>query len=332
MKSFYSGLKIVLFLGLLIAELVILNWFSKETILLISYGILVLNFLLVLYFFIRKQTEKISAFLIKVINNIASNFIGILSIIYFIFNISWLTDSLIMSNNSSTLHYSSSLLYLAFLLFPYLFLSLFSKKRDMEPDNQERKILFSSLSLLDPFKSNKESLSDNEIKKLEKMYNYDFSKWTVSDRIQWQPIFKAIDKLGNIKEVVLFHTKETELLNNMILNSKYKSCDIVSLLQKYFPQIKKICFQKIEDPNDIQLTIDEINYIVRKKSRTYDDDQMVFSITGGTAVISAAMAIISMKGLRGIVYSHQQSLEIISTPVNVFNIKELWTEIANQYE
>jgi len=332
MKTFHSFLKSALFIGLFVIEFFILKSGSGKLINIVSYGLLVADIIMWLCLLFSKKTDIFRVFIIKIFRSIATSAVGMLSLIYFAFHLNWLAESIFNMYVNSQYSVNTVLLYFSFMILPFLLITFFIRKEVKEVKDEDRKILFSSLSLLDQKRKADTELSHMEKDKLNLMKNNHFNKWPVTSFVQWQPIFKAIEKLGQIQEVVLFYTNETQYLNDAIKkDTTYSTCDIESLLRKYFPDII-VNFQKIDDPNNIQSTIDDINFSVKKKSKKFTDKQMVFSITGGTAVVSGAMTALSLLGLRGIVYAHQQKLEIINTPIDVFDVRELWEEIANQYE
>lgn len=334
MKTFYSILKSLLFIGLIVGEIFLKNN-TERLILIFSMSTLGLDFIIWFGLLFAKKTGFFRVFIFKIFRNIATSAVGMIALLFFAFHVHWLANSIFEFNLRDPQSIYMTILYFSVMLFPFLLITVFFKKEVREVEDIDRKILFSSLSLLDITRKDECDLTDTEKRKLTSMRDKkDFKDWSDSETgfVQWQPIFMAIQKLGDIKEVVLFHTNETRYLDDAIKRDKtYQECNIESLLKNYFPHII-VSFHELNNPNGVQTTIDDINDVVKRKSKKYLNREMVFSITGGTAVVSGAMTTLSILDVRGIVYAHQQKLETINTPIDVFDFKELWEEIARKYE
>ncbi len=331
-KRFSHLLKALLFILLFIIEYYIITSENNEQLIMINCILLAINLCMLTLLIILKKADHFSAAIFKIFKNIAGNILGIIAIIYFTTHIGWIFTALRDSYTTDKEHLLSQFaLYLNFLFFPYLFLTFFLKKRKEEVSPKNRKVLITSLSIFDYNRNAEGELSPQE-KKVLNIIKDNKSYLTWGRDVNWQPVFLAVEKYKNLEEIIVLNTKQTKYQNNAIKNSNdFKDYTFEKLIKKYFPKIK-VTNDMIEKPNELQSTVEDLNFILRKKLKKYEDKDIVFSITGGTAVISAAMSMIAIKGDRGITYMDQQSNVIINNSVDVFDIKELWEEIIDKYE
>ncbi len=331
-KNISHLLKAIMFIGLFTVEYVVITKLENKQIILLNYIMLAVNLCMFTSLIFSKKTDHFSAFIFKIFKNIAGNILGIIAIIYFTTHIGWIFTALRDSYVTDNLHLMSQFsLYLNFLFFPYLFLTFFLKKRKDDVLPKNRKVLLTSLSIFDYNRNAEGELSPQDKKVLNVIKSKkDYHTW--GRDVNWQPIFLAIEKYENLKEIIVLNTKQTKYQNNAIKNSNdYKNYTFEKLIRNYFPKIE-VTNAMIENPNELQSTVEDLNFILRKKLKNYEDKDIVFSITGGTAVITAAMSMVAIKGDRGITYMDQQKNITINNSVDVFDIKELWEEIINKYE
>ena len=145
--------------------------------------------------------------------------------------------------------------------------------------------------------------------------------------------FLAIEKFKNLEELVVLNTQETNYLDSAIKNSDdYSEFTFRKLIERYFDNKIAVTETTLKKPNEIQPTVEDLNVLLRYTLKKYTNEKIVFSITSGTAAVSAALAMVAIKGEREIVYLNQQSNVTISNTVDVFSIKELWEEILDKYE
>jgi hypothetical protein len=75
----------------------------------------------------------------------------------------------------------------------------------------------------------------------------------------------------------------------------------------------------------------EIDGIIQLlKHRKIDEKDILFNITGGTAAISGAMILKAIPDERRAEYTRQDTGSIEEVPLNIFHVKDLWTELLDK--
>ena len=187
-KNWGSYVKLLFFIALFVFEYLIATKCNNRQIMIINYIMLAVNILITLRLVINKNADRFRTFIIKIFKNIAGNIYGIVAIIYFTTHIDWIINTLRESYDDACLLIYVCL-YINFLFFPYLMLTLLTlNKKITKPNANSRKVLITSLSIFDRTRNAEGVLTDREKDILEIIKNKkDFHDWDIS--VNWKPVF-----------------------------------------------------------------------------------------------------------------------------------------------
>lgn len=263
--------------------------------------------------------------LVKLINSFSANvgsFLGILLVIHIILQVSFLEDFYIMwlDDKATVWHLLliGNFLFLPFILLPYL--PPITKK--IEPS--DRKLLIAGVSLLDYNRTNEEELSDHEITKLNEIKESDNQDWK-----NWAPIKNCLDHYQNIDRIYLLVSKQArDLLYIIDANTEYKKQGLLEMVNTLKGPIP-IEYIAIEDIHNLNSNHDELKAVLNKKNTfsLYQDKEVLFDITSGTAALTAAVVINAIRSDRGLSYTRQDTRSVQEMNVDVFSLAELYDEI-----
>jgi len=310
-------------------EIFLMDPDKSERLWLVIYINSVIIGLLFLYFLInRRHTEfKITMFL--TVFGLGGGLVGIMMVVYFLLHIAWLGDAI----RDYGIQYESSVYIWEHITFFFVFVFGYSAivkyQRNSTFNIAHKKVVISGVSLLDAFERKQNvNLTRKEIDSLSMVRTYpnDYSKW---DKNQWIPLIKTIEALPNIEEVVLLSTQDVQLFNTVIsLDPFFSEFNIDKLLQAQFPKLK-ITWWNLRDPNVIgSITADVTNYLT-PYLKTYEEKEIVFGLTSGTAPTTAALAMLSVKGELSGGYLRRDTDKIMFETIDVFTLRELWDELIN---
>lgn len=212
------------------------------------------------------------------------------------------------------------LTYVALLFLPFLLIVIFTRQAGPVP-KEEREVLVTSISL--PKK-------ENIINVINKKFEKGFIK---SDGGNLRPIIKAIEAYSNLKKVLLFidekayaefyaATRETDFL------PEGSTEDPVSL---FFNQFIHLYSENAAVELLRTGTFNKMNSIFKDQKRLleaklypYKNRKIVFSLTNGTAAVSAALTLLSIRGERGLCYLTQgEQEEILEFDVSVTDLQDI---------
>jgi len=303
----------------------------------------------------RKNNKHI---LIKLILNFkgeAGNWYGILSILFVIVNLNWLGNACweFIDNPVTFLpNGMKAIIITEFLFIPFVISGFYNISQKSYP-----KVLISGLSLpglvfmkdvdvveldgtIRKKKERKEihEITDNElITKLNEHSDtkssgsYDY--YSIKDRKwgRWDGIQKSLTRHPEIETVVLIPSQENMVFLKRIGElraSLNENWDITSIIPNSGKKNIKVILSDPTDVNDIENVKLRINDVLKLKILPkYKDEDLLFSITASTAIVSSAMILCSLKGQRCAEYIHQTTNEICEIDLDVLSVQDLWDEI-----
>ncbi|MEM1123801.1 MAG: hypothetical protein AAGJ18_25405, partial [Bacteroidota bacterium] len=263
---------------------------------------------------------------------------GILLVVFFIIHTTWIPEAIGAYIQGETLddNWQKILFHFEALFLPFLILALMYQEPSKEVDRSVRKVLISAISLLPRRVSPIESandLSDSERRDLEKIK-------TTGNWSRWNPIRQALDAFPNIETVILLGSPQTKSQHDLIkADPTYQDYTLKNLISNYTSatkqqKIKHLDIQIMDDFNEIETVYEKIKLDILNASLLklddYRDENIVFAVTGGTAIVSAAMTMHGVKGLRGIVYTRQDNYELAEFNLSIFNFNELLSELIER--
>lgn len=280
----------------------------------------------------KKETGKAKHLLlltpfIRLMKSEVGTFNGIVSVLFILFNLAWTQDLLL-----ECIKGDGPWLYPAFtflcLVVPFVWVSGLPEK-NKKIDRSKRKLLITGLSL-----------QTTTPDKNDKFFSKNYEGWCAN----WEPVRAALLHYPNLEKVLILHSAET-----------YKQANetYIKDIEKHFnngpiKSLKELIQKSVSHPIEVEEAIlpnqerfDEFFPILKSTIESYlsrntcKDEDVVFSINGGTAILTSGMAFLSMPGRRGCVYSDQnwdrKPLERLQEfEVDIYSIKELWKEIIEQ--
>ena len=326
---FYSLMLIILFLS----EILILKYFSANIKILLWIVVFIFVIELGFWFLIKREKKNIyffRSFLMSVKADVISLY-GILLVVYFIIHMAWIPDYIYEFMNTATIKSEGWIkitFYFEFLFFPFLVVALTYKEVPRSIAKDKRKVLISAISLIPGFPRGKREGGLNDEEK-HTLNTIDVSK----DWNRWNPIRQALDDYPNFESIILLGSKETgEQLRLINQNDNFKKVGITHLIKEYSPNIKYVIIKSLPDFNQIESIYNSIKLDVLASSslKNYDDEDIIFAVTGGTAIMSAAMTMHAVKGQRGIVYTRQDNRQLEEFNLSIFNFNELVNELIEK--
>lgn len=339
LQFFFYSLLLFLFI---IVEIYILKNFStdKDRMFLIVTGLGLLVVVLWSYIHFRKKNIYfLRSFLMSMKADVISVY-GILLVIYFIVHMTWIPEDIknyIKSTDPGEHNWLEIFFHLEFLLLPFLIVAIFYQEKDKKVDRIKRKVLITGVSLLPGFefnKPNRKSLTERELGSLKTIKEED--NW-----VTWNPIKQALDNYPNIETVILVGSKQTKQQHDLIkADPDSKNLGLKNLILNHTPtgrktaSVKTVLPKILSDVNRIETVYNAISFDVLEsglfKSKEYEDEDILFASTGGTAIVSSAMTMHGVKGLRGIVYTRQDDRKLEEFNLSLFNFRELVNELIEK--
>lgn len=307
--------KVVLGLGFLIAVLWAIIYFQKKNI-----------------YFLRSFLMSMKADVISVY--------GILLVIYFIVHMTWIPEDIknyIKSTNPSDHNWLEIFFHLAFLLLPFLMVAIFYQEKEKKVDANTRKVLITGVSLLPGFDfkdPTRKLLTEREQAALKTIQ--EDNNW-----VTWNPIKQALNSYPNIETVILVGSEQTKQQHDLIkAHPDFKNFRLKNLILNHIPTerktppVKTVIPEILSDVNRIETVYNTISHDILEsglfKNKAYEDQDILFASTGGTAIVSSAMTMHGVKGLRGIVYTRQDNRKLEEFNLSLFNFRELVNELIEK--
>lgn len=180
-------------------------------------------------------------------------------------------------------------------------------------------------------------------------YHYDDKENIITSSGNWtifNPIRLLLRKYPTIKTVILLQSKEVnendDLISKLIESTTDK--EHIKYLKEFsiYHTLKDIKGHSVTkqtiNPYYFEKTVEEIRTVVKELiSRGRSDYEMVFGITSGTAVLTAALMLNAIKGERKAAYITQDTgvtdddKKIIDIDLNVFTLDELIGELFSEF-
>lgn len=289
-------------------------------------------------------------YLIKGFQSKGSDLLGFLNILYTLCHIAWIGDELaagevlnaIIRVNFLILYPSVAALY------------LISDQKDAAIKH-EPKVLITPLSLI-----NETKILENQAEMFLK--HYDINDNFVVDRennivkanyFGGEDYYRAWDNFDPIRKSIILHQKSLELI--ILLVSNEADALLEPLKDKPHSPIQIIhdfCHKTLKMPkmqviksndhiflpdnnfkgNDMQMTgavIDRVvDFLITK--RKYQEQDIVFNITLGTATSSGAMVLRAIPAERKAEYVNQATGLIEEVELDIFQVKDLWNELIEK--
>jgi hypothetical protein len=155
---------------------------------------------------------------------------------------------------------------------------------------------------------------------------------------KWNVIRHSLESHKSICKVVLVASKEIHELNqtiDQIINEEnseyYRNFKIENLISAFYPSRRvEVYYSNPMDFNDFYDVKSKLQSLISEQvlGKGFDDSDLLFNITGGTAQVTAAMILSSLKGDRKAEYIHQNTGEVVSVDVDILTIQDLWDEIG----
>ena len=254
--------------------------------------------------------------------------------------------------NSWGIFITQILLIVFFLIIPFDLFPVIGIKNDPNP-----LILISGLSILtDGGKDvkNKELVRkklmsiDPANKKTKKFYNTEpkviepkaFELFKLDGKEinwgKWNVIRHSLEAHKSIEKIILISSKEIHELNNTIddlikEDIYFSNFKLENLVKKFYPaQTIEIVYSNPMEFNDFYDVKSKLQSVLSEQAlgKGFSDTDLLFNITGGTAQVTAAMILSSLKGDRKAEYINQNTHEIVNVDVDVLTIQDLWDEIG----
>lgn len=294
------------------------------TSLLIVLGIpLLLSFL---FLILKKDFEIIKHAVVLVVKGGASSLAGILLVIFFLIHIGWLSDSLIDYFQGKD-NLPIILKILSFLIIPFLINALLYKKPLLKVvPNELRDILITALS-------------HNKKENVKLFIDYNFDKTLIEQQKvvtfwNWYPIINILDNYTGIKTLLVIYSKEVlaNLESDKEENARALNAFELMIKSRYKEREISIIPIVILEMNIFDELFNELKFKIEKQIGSIEDEKVLFGVSSGTALTTASLVFLSMRGQRGLVYQKQDgSNELDEFTVDVLTIQELWDEIIERY-
>lgn len=350
-------LNIVIIIGALLLEVMIIPLFDLAGICrLLAYsittGFLILFIILALVFNRGKTSRNLMIRMILNIKGEAGSWYGVFSVIFVLLNLNWLSVKLYEIWNLDILDQNyfnlliicvlQSIYFLSFTFLTFLF-PLFKSTKIIHYE----KLLVCGLST--PVNIPKNVITDAKknkflVKELRGFYKAEETKnyyvqLTSNKSTRWgkwdivRKSLKAHPSITNLLIVISPEIKEFERLRKGWIGSINEDLchdfDIELLIKKFFPnRTIHVDYTPPIDVNNFDLVKNTLKATLQLlQFCNYADSEIVFNLTGSTAIVSSAMVLFAMKGDRKAEYVHQTTGSLIPINVDVFSVQDLWDEI-----
>lgn len=289
----------------------------------------------------NKNEPLFIIYLIKGFQVKGGDWIGVFNIMFTLISISWIGIELYSQNINGSLNASifTCFLFLYPLIIAYFFLPVKTTKEEVKS-----KVLITALSMMKEgdLRSCLQEMEKPELKNkwkepifwesngdLKKFGNFIFGPWNNID-----PIRKSIIKHeGSFEEIHLIASSEVAKSINALPIDLKPELLINNYLTKNYPKSKAEVFivQDGISGNEMGMNGIGLENLLRKiTARKYKDEDILFSITGGTVAISGAMILKAIPGGRRAEYARQDTGLIEEIPLSIYEVKDLWNELLEK--
>jgi len=323
-----------------IKEFLIYNSFWMKIVVVVLISIAISIFYLKLK---KKNSEPLFiVFLIKGFQVKGSDIVGIFNVVFTLCSISWIGIELYYHTYCGVLN---ALIYAGFMILYPLLIANYVLPKPIEPEVYHPKVLITALSKIYKHENLQESISEMEKERLDwkdqVFKKADGSMKTVGSVpwgpwANWDPIRKSIiEHKASFHEIIIILSNEVaEDIDKFPDNLKPDKL-ISDFINLVYPNLKhkvKINMKKVGvSGNDFHENMLEIDGIIQLlKHRKIDEKDILFNITGGTAAISGAMILKAIPDERRAEYTRQDTGSIEEVPLNIFHVKDLWTELLDK--
>ncbi|MEI2694065.1 MAG: hypothetical protein V9E90_03260 [Saprospiraceae bacterium] len=324
-QKYVSTIVAMLFLAL---EVVLIKfYYDSVCIHCIVICLTILIFILFLaLIFTKKDSNLLISFLVP-LHNHSGNIAGIFMILFILVQVhligTELHEFICCHGNVWTIA-----IYIITLLFPFLIQSFFYSDGKGVISKHDRKVLILAVS-------------NNSLDSLNNISNEYFKGKEYIDFIRMQSfsyktLLKTLELYTCVDHIIFLVDKKAGAALEDYKKQASKKDFIEELLEVCFPgRFKTMSFEYIyfNDINNFTEMYKEVKPVIENRISDYKDRQVLFNISSGTALASAALALFSVIGERGFCYLEQlerskdEQARILEFEINAFDLKELWNEI-----
>lgn len=266
---------------------------------------------------------------------------GVVSVLFILFNLAWTQDLLLDWIRGDGPWLYPAFTFICFVV-PFVWPPVSKGKKQIVPVDK-RKVLISGLS------SNggaKEKIKVSDPK------NGGYTGWMLN----WEPIHACIEHYPNLERVLIINSPQTSVLPPVVTDLMTEEFNqglppeqhiVIDSFRKLFSHSVTRNIDLIEkelaNVNDYNQLFPELRRVINGflAEYGYKDEDVLFSVTGSTAVMSAGLTFLSMPGQRGCVYSSQEPKSAEGTDltpvqkltefeVDIYTVDELWQEIIEK--
>lgn len=296
----------------------------------LPWTVLALDLLLLFWILQKGKTVFFRLIVVRAIKSATGSLVGVAFIIYLLVHIGFVQDRLqeIWAGSETWRHLA---IVLAVFPVPFLVNALITSPILKRIKPEDRRILLTGLSLFDNQRkddspivpTNPDGGKNRDAEVISEIQKH--ADWHHWGAVPWKPIFQAIALFPQLKRVVVLVTKETQFLRTAIRSLDPK-LDIDHLIHQYFPSVE-VKFEELNDSQMIASNVEDLKAIIKHRLGKIEDADLVFAITGGTAAVSAALAMMAAKGNRGVVYVRQDNYSLVEDTVTVYQLEDLWEDL-----
>lgn len=312
---------------------------------------ILLMFIVVLVLFTSlKNVKKDSLFIIFLIKGFqikGSDVIGVFNVLFTLCSIAWIGNEIFRNS----LHgFLNAIIYSEFLLLYPLFVVKFITRKELDKPEPKPKLLITALSIQGWDKEKQKWFLELSLEEMEKpQYKTNWMDYVFVDennilRMAGSTTWGPWGNLDPIRKSIILHhqsLKEIYLIASKDVQENLKklpeNLQPVKLIEDFLkrlhhqPNIKVTLFNEDFTGNQMDEAGEVLNKLIRKAFReNYHDEDILFSITGGTAVITGAMILKAMISDRKAEYCNQQKGIMEAVPVSIFDVKDLWHELLEK--
>ncbi|NOU45543.1 MAG: hypothetical protein HOO86_00590 [Bacteroidales bacterium] len=321
------------------------NEFFIENLLYFKMSLVVLLIISITIYSWLLKKKKIElffiVFLIKALQKRPGNWIGLANMSYVLISISLFTKE---STNNTCSSILNGLVLFGFMLLYTLFIVNYFLPGKSE-NNEQPKVLITAVSYnntIDPILKSLKEMENDDLKdkwSQQVFYNEDgtikmngtfiFGPWGNLD-----PIRKSIiAHEASFETIVLIISCEVSVKINKWPEELKPKRLIEDFLSKCYPDktIEIRLFADGNSGNNMENNGVGIDSILSSlKIQKYNDKDIMFNITGGTAAMSTAMILKAISRERRAEYTNQDSGLIEEVPITINSVKDLWAELLER--
>lgn len=305
-------------------------------------------FLFIIFILLLTNQKSSNNLLIRLILNMkgeAGSWFGVFSVMFVFFNLNWISvqifelwkiDNQFFQNHSVV---ALSVIKIPFFLF-YTINVLFIPSIGLYSDQRTEKLLICGLSTPTNSKAPENVINDlSSYYKLPATENCYIQLDDPSKEIRWgkwDVIRKSLEMHQSISEILLIISPQVLEFNKMIERLKntenhqlYMDYSISQLINRFYGDRKiQISYITVEDVNSFERTKTTIGAKLEENHyQKYMDSEILFNLTGSTAIVSSVMTLFAMKGERKAEYVDQNTGKLVSINIDVLSVQDLWDEI-----